>query len=137
MAANLATVADVRLIAPEIVDPPITDPHVQAALDETACLVSVARFKECTSQVHARAAAHCIVTSPGWAAVAGIEGETGPIVSEADGPASRSFAAPTSWTGDAAGWDTSTHGRKYLALRKRFRGRGSAIVANSAIRQRP
>lgn len=138
MAAALATPADVRLIAPEIVDPPITDAHIQAALDETACLVSVARFKTCTSIAHSRAAAHYIVTSPAWAAVAGVAGaETGPLVSEADGPASRAFAAPATWGADAAGWDTSEHGRKFLTLRRRFRGRGSAIVANRAISQKP
>ena len=138
MAAALATVADVRLIAPEIVDPPISDPHVQAALDESACLISIARFKECTSIAHARAAAHYIVTSAAWAGVAGVAGaETGPLVAESDGPASRAFAAPASWGDGAAGWDTSEHGRKFLILRRRFRGRGSAIVANRAIPQTP
>ncbi len=138
MAAALATPAQVRLIAPEIVDPPITDAILQEALDEMACLISVARFKECTSQVHSRMTAHCIVTNPFWASVEGIDGaETGLIASEADGPASRSFAAVASWGAEAAGWDTSFHGRKFLALRRRFRGRGSVIVANTNIPQKP
>lgn len=99
-------------------------------LDYAAQHIGVGRWRTSASQGHALLTAHCITI------VTGEDGspapEAGPLMSEANGPASRSFATPT-LSDDELG--TTTYGRLYLGLRNRIRGRGVGVIARSGIRR--
>lgn len=111
-------------------------PLVDTYLELTACKVSTDRFETCTSQYHALLTAHSLTLLPICAGADGVQGQAqGPLGGEADGPASRSFQGVVAFDATAAGLDTTPYGREALMLRKRFRGRGSAIVANRAVPQ--
>lgn len=119
---------------------PILDqqPMFENAIAQAQCILSVSRAQECFSEATALIVAHCWWTSPGGAAARGIAGfEAGPITGMSDGPASRSFGAVASFSEADAGWDSSPYGRKYLQLRRGWRGRGSAVLANSRRPQFP
>ncbi len=119
---------------------PITDtqPMFEAAIAQAVCILSPTRALECYSEATALIVAHCWWTSPSGKAASGIAGfEAGPTTAEADGPASRSFGAVAAFNASDAGWDSSPYGRKYLTLRKRWRGRSATILANSRRPQTP
>lgn len=127
-----ATVADVREILyarPDLAALP--DPPIELALDQARCVIGVQRFGRCTCKLQALYAAHVLYDGDG-----GGTAGAGPIASEADGPASRSFAvAYVVQPGDGY-LATSPYGRQFLQLRKSCAGgRGSAIVGNTCIPQ--
>ena len=96
----------------------------------TQTMVSPTRFRDRTSYYHALLAAHAISIVVGEYRYGG--SEAGPLMAEADGPASRSFATATPTFGDAE-LSSTQYGRLAMALRKITRGRGSGVVARSGI----
>ena len=132
MAQRPATIQEVRdRLGPAFVDPPITDAVVQMYLDDTACFVYPASWGSCASTAHAYAAAHCVASSP-YAATIVAPGGAGPLVaSQANGPASRSFAIPAQAVGDAP-WSLTAWGRKFLEYRRARHGCGSAVLARTS-----
>jgi Protein of unknown function (DUF4054) len=94
--------------------------------------IGLSRWGSAASHAHALLTAHYLTQCPGHDGLGG--DEVGPLTSEANGPASRSFAsAPPS---DAELGATS-YGRAYLTLRRAVRGRGSGVVGNSGARAAP
>lgn len=136
MAANFATVAEVRAVAPEFgpddATGPIRDAAISTWLAIAQPLIGLRRWGEQASAGHALLTAHMvsIAPSPGGS---GIDG-AGPVVSEAVGPISRSFGFAAGPASDAA-LATTTHGRIYLTLRQNVLATGSGIVGSSSIRQ--
>lgn len=123
---------DARLIAlaPEFEE---LDPAFRAVwLDFTEQMVDLVFWGECAEAAHFLVTAHFLETLPSG----GLDGEgtgeeTGPLTAESDGPASRSFAGPSSSTGGAAGWSSSSYGRKYLLLQTKVRPLGSIVSVRS------
>jgi hypothetical protein len=113
VAYRYATVADVTDastgVAPEIT---LSSAQVQVWLDIAQELISLSIFKAKTSQAHALLAAHLISQSP----AGGGSGAAGPIVAEANGPASRSFASTV--TASDGTLSASAYGQAFLMLRK-------------------
>lgn len=118
-------------IAPEL----SAFPAAQGAiwLDIAEQHVGIQRWQKRTSQGHMLLTAH-LLTASVTAAGAGIgTGEAGPLTGDSVGPASRSFAtAPVS---DEA-LSTTVYGRQYLVLKRIIIGIGTAVVGNTAIRQK-
>jgi hypothetical protein len=132
MAARLATNAEVRSLAAEFAD---TATFPDALL--TVWSVFAARFvglqawSDDASDGHAMLVAHYITRS-----AAGALGPSGPLTAEANGPASRSFAAPPPGPPTEAELRTTFYGQAFLALRGVVLARcGTMIVANSTIVQ--
>ena len=131
MPARAATVADVQAL-PGLTE--ATEPQITTALALTAPLVSVRRFRDLTSEAHAYRAAHWLATMPGL----GLAGDgldlgdvLGPLASESDGPAARSFGAVASSEavpGIDADLMRSPYGRAFLDFRRAVRGWGMARV---------
>jgi hypothetical protein len=131
MAARAATIQEVRdRLGPVFVDPPITDDVVQLALDDVACLISVAAFGECASQAQSWAAAHCVASSPASWTISVPEGAGAQITSHANGPASRAYSVPT--LDDGLGWTSTLWGRKAWAFILARHGCGSAVLARTS-----
>lgn len=111
----------------------VPDSVFETWLEYAADHIGVKRWKERASRGHALLTAHAItiVTGPNGDDP---EFEAGPLMGEANGPASRSFGAvlPTFSDGELA---STNYGRLYLALRRTVRGRGSALVARTGIRR--
>jgi len=119
-------------VAPGLND--ATDEQVERAVAEAALLVWPPRWRKLTSDAHAYLAAHILATTPGLGLEDGEDpGDTmGPLVSEADGPASRSFGALGSTEavpGSDADYLRTPYGRGYLRLRRAQRGFGSVLVS--------
>lgn len=138
MAQRLATREDVSGdagtpggVAPELNGVP--DSTFDTWLRIAGRFVGVARWKEAASDGHALLTAHAItiMTGPNGDDP---EFEAGPLMAEANGPASRSFggAAPEFSDAELA---TTQYGRLYLSLRRTVRGRGTAFVARTGIRR--
>jgi hypothetical protein len=136
VAARFATVAEVRsVLGSAFDDPVVTDVQIQTAIDDLACVMSVTAWANCLSIGSKYAAAHCVAMSPAGQAAQG-GGQSGIIASEADGPASRSFAV-TAASADDAYWASTWWGRKYLELRKSIRGIGVLILGATGRTRRP
>lgn len=104
------TIAGVRRIAAEFAT--VSDGDVQAFLDDAALELSVDRWGTLYDRAHALVAAHLLaVARPDLAMPAG------PIVSEAVGAVSRSYAVPAA---APSPWSTSRHGLEYLRLLRRL-----------------
>ena len=129
MPARVATVADVQAL-PGLTE--ATEGQIQTALTLTAPLVSARRFRDLTSEAHAYRAAHWLWSMPGL----GLAGDgldtgdaLGPLASESDGPAARSFGAVASSEavpGSDADLLRSPYGRAFLDFRRAVRGWGCA-----------
>lgn len=140
MAERAATRADVcgPLGTPGGVAPLLnaaTDEQVAEALDTAALLVYPPRWRKLAHKAHAYLAAHILATTPGLE----LDGEggdlvdvIGPLASESDGPAARSFAALGSSEavpGSDADYLRTPYGQGYLRLRRAQRGFGSVLVS--------
>ena len=98
-------------------------------LNLAAHMIGLVRWREQASDGHALLAAHSLTMLPGADGEGGLE--AGPFMSEANGPASRSFATASATGGsfDDASLASTPYGRMFLVLRKRVRGRGSMVPA--------
>lgn len=99
---------------------------VQVYLDLAQEQLDLTRWGTQTSQAHAFLAAHLLTAND---ALGDGSGERGPVVSEAHGPASVSYAtisASVSGT-DAAAFEGTSYGRTYLMIRRSVRGVGGAV----------
>lgn len=115
-------------VAPEFGS--IASGRVQTWMRIAQSMIGLERFGECASDAHALLTAHFLETQVG---VDGLGGsEVGPLVSEAHGPASRSFAAPGVTDSELS---TSSYGKAFTILRRKIRGRGRAVVMNTCPRQ--
>jgi hypothetical protein len=128
MPQRLATVAEVLAVACEFSETP--EPVVQMWMEIAADMIGVSRWGDRASRGHALLSAHLLAVNVGPDGLGGIE--AGPLTAEADGPASRSFAAPPITD---ASIETTNYGRTYMALRRTVTGRGTGIVINRNVRQ--
>lgn len=112
---------------------PLDDEHFDTWLPIAAEHIGLQRWGNRASYGHALLTAHYLQALVGPAGTGGKE--AGPLMAEANGPASRSFG--NSGAGDAEDFSTTPYGRAFIALRKVVSGRGFAVVANSCVRQRP
>lgn len=123
MARRYATAAEVVAMAPEM------DGH--ASLDAMLTLgrdfVGLDAWGDLASRGHALITAHLLAILPGSADVGAGAAAGGALTGEALGPASRSFAASPSSSDDRF-FDESTYGRMFLALRRRIRRTGVAVL---------
>jgi len=114
-----------------------TDADVTTWSTVAALVCEPRRWRGLCSEGHALLTAHFLAVTPGLGLVAGggawIE-ELGPVASEADGPASRSFGAVVGVAQSADITDAmlgrSPWGLAFLQLRLAVRGFGSVCVAN-------
>lgn len=136
MAQRYATVDEVRtVLGSNFDDPVVTDAQIQSILDDQVCLLGLVPWGDCASVGSKYAAAHCVAMSPeGQGAEGG--GQSGLVSSEADGPASRSFAI-TSSVADDAFWASTAWGLKYLEFRKAIRGKGVIVLGRTSATARP
>jgi len=136
VAARYATVAEVRSLLGSAFDAPVvSDATIQGILDDQVCLLGVGWWGSCLSIGSKYAAAHCVAMSPEGQAAAG-GGQSGAIASEADGPASRSFAVTAPPWSDAW-WALTSWGLKYLEYRKSQRGKGVLLLGATSRTARP
>lgn len=109
-----------------------TDEQVDRALETAALSVWPPRWRSLTRDAHAYLAAHILASTPGVDLGGGEEGDTiGPLTSEADGPASRSYGqigGADSVPGSDADLMRTFYGRQFLRLRRHQRGFGSVVV---------
>lgn len=131
MAARYATRADLIELCPELASlaPTLVDPYLLVGQG----LIGLSRWGERASQGHAFLTAHLLVTTTSAAAAAAGVGGAGQLTAEANGPASRSFAAAEPTDSELG---STGYGRAYMLLRRAVLGRGTAIVANRCVRQR-
>lgn len=141
MAQRLATNAEILATlgtTPSGVPP--TDEQIATWSAIAAEVVAPQRFRQRTSRAHALLTAHLLAVAPGLGLGPGgddLGDVLGPLASEADGPASRSFGAVVS--GEAAQWDDAMlartpYGQAFLLLRRAVRGMTSVCVANGVNR---
>jgi hypothetical protein len=129
MAQRHATVSDITALFPATAG--ADSAVLEAWLDATEPLISLAVWGTLASQAHACLAAHNAAVAGAFASVPGAAGEIGPITLEANGPASRQYAPPAFYAdGTEALYTGSPYGRKYIEFRRQIIGRGVAIISN-------
>lgn len=131
MAKRLATLAEIRELAPELAD---TTTYPDALLTPwstiAAHLIGLNAWGEQASDGHRLLVAHFATR-----AALGAHGPTGPIASESVGPASVSYASSSADPTDGE-LATTFYGQAYVALRAVILIRnGRGFVGNSTIRQ--
>ena len=112
MAQRAATAADVVAFAPELVDvapSTVFADAIAAWLPFALASVDLVAWGENASLAHALLTAHYVVTAPSGG------GYVGAIVSESDGPSSRSFERAAVTDGELA---TTRYGVAFLRLRR-------------------
>lgn len=146
MAARLATRAEIcgemgvpAGVAPELND--ATDAQVEVWSTVAAHLCYPARWRQLTSEAHALLTAHYLATAPGLGLDGGedLAEVAGPLTSESDGPAARSFGAVVggeALTAQDALLATTAYGRAFLQLRQAQRGFGAFVVGSPQARAR-
>lgn len=102
-------------------------------LDVTREFIGLTRWRRRASFGHALLAAHFMSAVHGEDGEGGLE--AGPLMAEANGPASRSFGSIGQLTD--AELESTSYGRAFVALRRIVRGQGSAVVARSRWRSIP
>ncbi len=136
MAQRYATLTEVidatNGIAPELSAFPTIQGEIWLEIAE--CQIGLTRWGKRASLGHALLTAHLISVSAQAGSLGVGVGETGPLASEAVGPASRSYAVNTATTDEAL--SGTSYGRQYMALRRVVCGIGSAIVGNTMIVQK-
>jgi hypothetical protein len=136
VAARYATVDEVRgLLGPAFDAPAVSDASIQEVIDDQSCLMALSWWGSCLSKGSKYAAAHCVLMDPKNAGILGA-GQSGPLASEADGGASRSFAI-TAQDADDAWWSMTSYGLKYLEHRKAQLGKGVMILGVTSRTVRP
>jgi hypothetical protein len=136
MATRLATVAEVREVAPELgevgdPDPPVTDATITTWARIAGRMIGLERWGDDASDGHALLTAHMVTLSP---VVSGDDG-SGQLASAAVGPVSASFAKDAPTSDDLLQLTSTGHGRAYLALRQIAASTGTAILSNTLVRQ--
>lgn len=118
MPQNYIDDATLLILAPEFA--PLDSTFRQTWIEFTKQFVDLNAWGECSEAAHFFVTAHFLETLPsGGLGGPGTGGETGALVSEANGPASRSFSSPATIS-DESGWASSGYGRKYLLLRAKI-----------------
>lgn len=137
MAARYATRSDVcgahgapGGVAPEFNGVP--DATLDIWIGVAKDMIGLHRFGKRASDAHALLVAHLLSVTVGDSEGAGSL-EAGPITSEANGPASRSFATPGL---DDSQLALSGYGRTFMTVRNIVRGRTTGVVGVSTARQR-
>lgn len=133
MATRLATLEEIRLLAPEFGasgDPPpaLSDTLLEQWSRIAARFIGIARWGDDASDGHALLTAHLVSVDPN----SGLDGAGGPLASAAVGPVSTSFVVPPLVDELLS---SSHYGRAYLALRQVIQAAGTAIVSTTRIRQ--
>lgn len=105
MSTAYATAADVSVLAPELATLP--SDTITAWLGVAQTMVGIASWGEHTTRAHALLTAHLMTLAP-----VGGGGAAGVLTSEANGPASRSFAVPTA----VSDFDATAYGKAYRML---------------------
>ena len=134
MAQRYATVDEVRALLGSAFDAPaVSDEFIQSVLDDQECFLSLDAWGQCASIGSKYAAAHVVsICNP---QVAG-GGQAGLVSSEADGPASRSFAI-TPASAEDSWWASTCWGNQYLMYRRQILSPGLLILGATARTRRP
>jgi hypothetical protein len=133
MAQRLATIAEIRGIAPEFgavddLTPTVSDAFIETWSRIAARFIGLARWGDDASDGHALLTAHLISVDPN----SGLEGAGGPLASAAVGPVSTSFVVPPLVDELLS---TSHYGRAYMALRQVVQSLGTGVVSSTRYRQ--
>jgi hypothetical protein len=129
MAQRHATVSDITALFPATAG--ADSAVLEAWLDATEPLISLAVWGTIASQAHACLAAHNAAVAGAFAGVPGAPGEVGIVSAEANGPASRSFSVVSpSGSADEGLYLSTPYGRKFVEFRRQIIGRGVAIISN-------
>jgi hypothetical protein len=134
MAQRYATVAEVRGLLGSAFDAPaVSDAFIQSTIDDQVCFLGLEAWGDCASIGSKYAAAHvvaiCNPKVPGG-------GQSGLVSSEADGPASRSFAISPA-TADDSWWSSTCWGPQYLMFRRQILSPGLLILGATSRTRRP
>ena len=135
MAQRYALIGDVVALFPALAGADAV--ALQAWLDATQPMISLATYGTLASQAHACLSAHNAAVAGVFDDVPGAAGESGQVMGESNGPASRQYASSALYSlGADAIWTGSPYGRKYVEFRRMALARvgGSAVISNGRAR---
>jgi hypothetical protein len=135
MAQRYATVSDVVALFPALSGADAV--ALGTWLDATSPMIGLAVYGPLASQAHACLAAHNAAVAGVFDDVPGAATESGQVMGESNGPASRQYASSALYSlGADAIWTGSPYGRKYVEFRRMALARvgGSAVISNGRAR---